>query len=666
MKIGRDMSAPPPSKGRWARRGRKLLIIGPLAALFLLIGTNIGLSRFDSHRARVTGRTDTPRVLCTHCHGLSAAPEMGVAKGNASYVNPMALALSPTGDKLYVTASTQDRLLEIDLMNGEVARSVELGAFPRDVDVSRDGSRLVVTCSAADEVAIIDAQTLAVVDTLSVGAEPAGVVFDHDATRLFVTNSGGDNIEIRPLDKEVRSHSLAAGEEPLALAISRDGSLICAVNRRVRPAPQNEIAGAEVTIIDVASKRVSQRRELLSAHLGRDIVLSSDGSFALVPVVHFRNQLPITQVARGAVMTNALTFIETRQGGRSVQFPLDEVNAYFADPAGVALTPDDAVAFVAHGGANLVTAVDMDVLRRLCAEGDDAAVERYPDDLALSGEYVLGRVETLDVPEALAMSPDGRHLYVAERLADSIAVIDTSSLEVVDRIDLGSSKNLTAERRGERVFHDASATFQGQFSCSSCHPEGHTDSIIWDFEIDGVGLNLLETRSLRGIRDTPPFKWNGKNPDLHTQCGPRFSLVLMRSEPFASEELDDLVTYIESIPLRSRREPEEWSEARERGREIFFRTEDAGGEEIPTAARCNTCHRPPLYTDRFMTEVGTGGKFDTPHLLDVGSSAPYLHDGRALTLEEIWTVHSLEDTHGRTNDLSKIDLNDLVIFLRSL
>ena len=58
--------------------------------------------------------------------------------------------------------------------------------------------------------------------------------------------------------------------------------------------------------------------------------------------------------------------------------------------------------------------------------------------------------------------------------------------------------------------------------------------------------------------------------------------------------------------------------------------------------------------------------FDTPHLFGIGASPPYLHDGRAMTLEEVWTVHSPDDTHGRTNDLTKVQLNDLIVYLRSL
>jgi cytochrome c peroxidase len=142
--------------------------------------------------------------------------------------------------------------------------------------------------------------------------------------------------------------------------------------------------------------------------------------------------------------------------------------------------------------------------------------------------------------------------------------------------------------------------------------------------------------------------------------------VLTRSEPFSTEQLEALVTYIESIPLPPRRIDETAHPAVARGEEIFYRTRSVSGEEIPKAQRCSTCHRPPLFTDRLLTDVGTGGKFDTPHLFDVGSSAPYLHDGRSPSLEEIWTVHSPDDTHGATNDLSKAQLNDLVLFLRSL
>ena len=57
---------------------------------------------------------------------------------------------------------------------------------------------------------------------------------------------------------------------------------------------------------------------------------------------------------------------------------------------------------------------------------------------------------------------------------------------------------------------------------------------------------------------------------------------------------------------------------------------------------------------------------DVPQLTNVVLSGPYLHDGSARTLEEIWTVFNPHDRHGVTNDLSKDELNDLIEYLKTL
>ena len=59
-------------------------------------------------------------------------------------------------------------------------------------------------------------------------------------------------------------------------------------------------------------------------------------------------------------------------------------------------------------------------------------------------------------------------------------------------------------------------------------------------------------------------------------------------------------------------------------------------------------------------------EFDTAHLTNIFESAPFLHDGRAATLEEIWTIHNPGDRHGISSDWTKRQLNDLVEYLKSL
>jgi len=96
------------------------------------------------------------------------------------------------------------------------------------------------------------------------------------------------------------------------------------------------------------------------------------------------------------------------------------------------------------------------------------------------------------------------------------------------------------------------------------------------------------------------------------------------------------------------------------------------GRAIPKQNRCATCHFPPLYTDRSRHDIGTkfpfdkDSRFDTPHLSNIYDSAPYLHNGIAETLEEIWTRYNPNDKHGVTNDMTKDQLNDLIEYLKTL
>ena len=142
-----------------------------------------------------------------------------------------------------------------------------------------------------------------------------------------------------------------------------------------------------------------------------------------------------------------------------------------------------------------------------------------------------------------------------------------------------------------------------------------------------------------------------------------------------SEQLDDLHYYLCTIPRppnRYRKLGEPLTDPQRRGKAIYERTRANDGRAIPKENRCNTCHPPPLYTDGRIHNVGTKfwydrtGDFDPPHLQNVYDSAPYLHNGIAWTLEEIWTKYNPHDEHGVTNDMTKDQLNDLIEYLKTL
>ena len=112
--------------------------------------------------------------------------------------------------------------------------------------------------------------------------------------------------------------------------------------------------------------------------------------------------------------------------------------------------------------------------------------------------------------------------------------------------------------------------------------------------------------------------------------------------------------------------------AQRRGKAIFERTHDNVGNELTPLQKCSSCHSGPYFTNREKMSVGTGSEldthsiFDVPHLNNIYESPPYLHDGRAETLEEIWTVFNPDDEHGVTNDMTKDQLNDLIEYLKTL
>jgi YVTN family beta-propeller protein len=277
-------------------------------------------------------------------------------------------------------------------------------------------------------------------------------------------------------------------------------------------------------------------------------------------------------------------------------------------------------------------------------------------------------------PRGLALTRDGRRLFVVNRLDDSMSVIDTRSNRVASTVKLDGPKKVSALRRGEQTFYTARYSFQGQIGCANCHIDSTFDGLTWNLEPDGFGRNTVDNKLIEGVKDTEPYKWTGTNPNIPTECGPRTEKYFWRSENYDNHTLADLALYIRSLeprPNRSRAAGGEFSPAQENGKAIFERSVDKFGKSVPESNRCSYCHSGPKGTNQKLFDVGTKrpldnpGLFKTAPLTNIALTAPYLHDGSARSLEEIWTVFNPEDRHGRTNDLTKDELNDLIEYLRT-
>ena len=128
----------------------------------------------------------------------------------------------------------------------------------------------------------------------------------------------------------------------------------------------------------------------------------------------------------------------------------------------------------------------------------------------------------------------------------------------------------------------------------------------------------------------------------------------MQGNPLSEDETNDLEAYMKTLPPPPALETEE-NLAVERGAAIF------------EAQNCRSCHSKPTFTSARIADVGLKdergtSKFNPPSLRGVSQNAPYFHDGRARSLEAVFT----EFKHQLNGELSTEQLGDLISYLNDL
>jgi len=607
---------------------------------------------------------------------MSRPAQASTGEEDGAYASPLEVLLSPDGARLYVLCQGSEEVRVMDAASYKVIKTIAVGRVPRGFSLSPDGARLFVTNSWDDTLSVIDTTALTVTATWPVSAEPSSVVEDRAGKRLYVANRISNDVAVLNAQTGEEEKRLLAGRGSSYLTPSPDGKRIYATHvypnpPTVRTGLENRTAPeSEITVIDTERAVVVDRMPLHRVAGVFHLAMSGDGRLGVVAEYHPKNMIPLAHLEHGGAFAYTLTLFGADVGAASVEVPLDELERYAARPFAVAIAPDKSRIYVSCGGSEMVTVIDVAKLLRY--------VHAHPgsnaQDLAASANYVVARIGVGRDPRGLTMSSDGRKLYVADRLDDTISVIDTRSNRVASTIALDGPKTISILRRGEQTFYTARYSFQGQIGCATCHIDSTFDGLTWNLEPDGFGRSIVDNKLLEGVKDTEPYKWTGTNPDIPTECGTRTEKYFWRSENYDDLTLSDLAVYIRSLdprPNRSRLADGDLTPGQERGKAIFDRSVDKFRKPIPEYNRCSYCHSGPKGTNQKIVDVGTRkptdntGLLKAPMLANISLTAPYLHDGSARSLEEIWTVYNPDDKHGRTNDLTKDELNDLIEYLRS-
>lgn len=558
---------------------------------------------------------------------LAGPPAPAVRPATEGNRAPLQLRFSPDGKRLFVLESAEGTVAVLDpALPRVVARWKTGGERPTGMNVSADGRLLAVANSGSDTAVLLETGSGAVLKSFPLRGSPADAVLTTDSSVLCVSLTQKDEVALVEVSSGKIQAVVPVGFHPRALALSPSGQLACA----------NTTSG-DVSLIDVRAGREFRRARTPAVNL-RGLAYGPNGRLLYVAGQRAQNERP-TESAQG-IWSNQVFAISPN--GRVVDnIWLDIFAPDAADPDGLALSADGTRAYVACAGGNTVQSL------QLGGEG-------YDPKIAAS----VGAV-----PRALALSPDGKQLWAANSLGNDLAVLDAATMQPLRRVGLGPASKVDPHLQGEYLFRTAVIAKGGQFSCNSCHTEGGADGISWKFVHvpDGLAKELRNVRDLRGpLRETAPFRWTGHTADLRDFVREEVH-GLFEGPNLSAEQVEALCGYISSLappPNPNRAEDGSFTATARRGQQLF-----------DGKAGCAVCHAGPYRGGTRRAWIGTtpeGLDLDVPHLVGVYDSAPYLHDGRAATLEEIFAKHDTSRRHGNVGALTAAEQADLFGYLREL
>jgi len=574
-------------------------------------------------------------VLClTLALVLSCHAEALFAASSSSSL----MQISADGEILVCTNRDSGTATVIDLKTREKLREIKLGHKPEGLTFLGQSHQCAVCLYGDDKIVLFDADSGNVLHEIDVFDEPYGIVSNDDGTKLYACLEYPSKIvEIDSKAGKIL-RDFDCGKFPRGLALAADGQTLYVT----------EYLTGSVISYDVTSGDELNRWPGLSTdNLARQIVLHPILDRAYMP--HMRSKIDVAH-GEGSIFPY-VTIIDTKpEAGDKPRkrIPMDSFRGTLvtANPWECELSPDGQKLYVVFGGTD-------DIF--VCDVLDDNYRELVYSDYIRTGHN----------PRAVKVAPDGEHFYVYNALDFEVVEYSTQSNRPTQTIDV-CERPYSEEHRTGKI---------------SCHPDGDPDGRTWQ---NPEGLR--NTPSLAGVAWTHPLHWSADRDETqdfeHTIRGPLMQgqgLVRGRisdalGEPLSGKSplLDALTVYNNShkFPL-SPYAKQGLSDSAKRGRELFFSKK----------MRCAECHKSPFFADSNpiwpgkVHDVGTGNsdpselmgpKYDTPTLLGLYRTAPYLHHGKAQTLREVLVTYNPNDKHGVTSHLTDDQIDDLVEYLKAL
>ncbi len=584
------------------------------------------------------------------------------------------LQFHPSRAQLWAVNADNNSISVIGSNNFIKQAEINVGLQPSALAFASNGD-VWVTNKRSGSISIIDAATLTVKKTVALPnarSLPHGIVIQNEVA--FVALEAQSRVAKISTATQKIVQKVAVLNRPRHLALSPDGSTLY-VNTFITPPVVNESTATPDVSAGVAGVMLLRTADLSS-----------------IKTINLQySNAPVTENT-GPGIPNYLGALAVHPLGHTAYLPSKQDNILAGSVRGAGLSFDQTVRAISsrlnlrtqqeqntqrinHDNASVASAAVYDaygIYLFTALEGNrQVAVSN-----TLTGSEIL-RINVGRAPQGLALSADGRTLAVHNFMDRSVQFFDIHTL--VENGDLkvpslGVTSTVAQETlsaqvlRGKQMFYDASddrLAALDYMSCASCHHEGDGDGRTWDMTQFGEGLRNTLTLRGKGGMAHGRLHWSGnfdEVQDFEAQIrGFAGGSGLMsdsdffsgtRSQPLGvakagvSADLDALAAYVSSLksadvgPLS---QASDLSSAAGQGKVLF--------EQL----QCASCHSGAIFTDSnsgARHDIGTltansGSRLfgaldglDTPTLLGLASSAPYLHNGSAKTLQQAIAAHS--------------------------
>ncbi|MDO5571997.1 MAG: YncE family protein [Bacteroidales bacterium] len=507
-----------------------------------------------------------------------------------------------------------------------------------DVLYGKDNIIYVLSESPQGEIYILD-KDFKVIRIFTTGASyPSDMCFSEKNNTFWVTDRFRNRI--LQLNKEMNKMlgAVNVGREPISISAINNGEKIIVANNLPLMRADKYPVCARIDIIDALTATVDKIIDLPNGSTDiKDMAVSPDGKNAYITHLLSRYQLPTNQLDRGWMVTNAISVLNLDSLSLINTILLDTPQKGAPNPKGINISDNGQFIYIAISGSNEIAIINREQLNnRLDSIYNNIQVVPSSDkfsDIVNDAGFLYG---IRNFYQSGGRGPRdvisfGDKLYVANYFSGTVAVINLDSNETKN-LTLGKPITITKEGEGEYYFHSAEYAYQNWQSCATCHPnDARTDGLNWDLLNDGMG-NPKNTKSLLYSHKTAPCMITGIRKDAYAavRSGIKYILFANVDENIANC-IDAYLLSLNALQSPYLKEGK-LSHKAEKGKIIFDKS-------------CIECHKGEFYTDGKLYDINwsighdKNIKMDVPTLREVWRTAPYLYDGRSLTIKEMLNIH---------------------------